>query len=132
MGSRSQRHLREIHGSDSAGDTHAPGSTTPAGSMAIRDSDGTTASPAVLACAGEWDAADIARANIETDQDAAANFDYTVPSGGLSSEAVAAGLAAVIDGGFSANLIATSDGNNVRILADGTAATVTINSVAVA
>ena len=128
MSGRSQRHLREFHGEDSAGDTSFPGSGADAGSIAINASGGTTTVPAVIDLAGVFLTSETVRANITTSEDVAANFDYAC-TGGKTDDQAAEGLRAVIHA--HANMTATRAGSTIYVLAAVAASTVTVNSVAV-
>ena len=128
MAGRSQRHLREFYGEDSAGDTSFPASTPEAGTIAINASGGTTTVPAVIDLGGAFLTSETVRAVIETSEDVAANFDYAC-TGGKSDEEAAEGLRAVIHA--HANMTATRQGSTIFVLAAVAASTVTVNSVAV-
>lgn len=130
-GGRSQRHLREFYGIDSAGETR-PGIGPPGqvgGSAVVTTAAGTTAVAAVVTLAGNFVDGDSIVVNIQTDQDSAANFTYNADFETAASACT--GLAAAIDEGFSANLDATVNSSTVEILAKGTATTVTINSATI-
>lgn len=122
MGARSQRHLSEIYGSDSDGETDGVAEHAHA---QIQVASGTRTVPAKLVLTGQWDTDDRVTVYVDTDQQADAGF-FSDAAGDKTPTQMATQLAAVINGG---QISAIATANVINILAVAPANTVTISKL---
>jgi hypothetical protein len=125
MTSRSQRHLAELRGADSSGDSQgiisAKADLTTAG--------GTNSVPATFALNGNFNRHTKLSIHIVTSsQPAGVDFTYT-PTQAMAPDAVATAFAVVIDA--NAKIVATASGKVVSCLAAGGDTVITLSALTI-